>query len=294
MSALVARGTPIAVIAPSHAYDPAKLEAGLAIARARGHDLRPFEGMRAPHRYFAAPEELRRAHLIEALDDPRYGAVWLVRGGSGLLQVLDGKIPWNRLRTKPVIGFSDAVALHLALEKHGLGPSIHGPMLHSLPTTDEASTEHLFRLLAGEPVEPISGEAWVGGLAAGPLYGGNLCTLAAACGTQWQPQARGRILVLEDIGEVPYRVDRLLQQLKSSGVFEGVAGIVVGEFLGPEAPAGAEWDVRDVLMDHLRRLAVPVVGGIPIGHGARNHAFVWGAPAVLRNGVLSGPAVGSR
>ena len=148
MTPIVPRGTPIAVIAPSHAYDPAKLEAGLAIARAHGHDLRPFPGMLHPHRYFAAPVEVRRAQLVEALTDDRYGAVWLVRGGSGLLQVL-GDMPWGGLRRKPVIGFSDVVALHLALERHDLGPSVHGPVLHSLVATDEASIDRALVAIAG-------------------------------------------------------------------------------------------------------------------------------------------------
>jgi muramoyltetrapeptide carboxypeptidase len=286
VTALVAPGTAIAVIAPSHAYDPHKLEAGIGIARARGHDLRLFEGTLHPHRYFAAPLGVRRAHLVEALTEEQYGAVWLVRGGSGMLQVL-ADLPWERLRPKPVIGFSDAVALHLALAGHDLGPSIHGPMLHTLPSTDQDSIEHLFRLLAGEPVEPLRGETWVPGEARGPLVGGNLCVLAATCGTPWQLDGEGAILVLEEIGEYPYRIDRMLQQLASAGVFDGIAGVAVGEFLNTEPQGGADWTVRDILMDHFGPRGVPVLGGLPIGHGARNHAFVWGAPARLGHGALA-------
>lgn len=284
--ALVPPGTPIAVVAPSHAYDPQRLEQGIAIARDRGHDLHPLPDLLQPHRYFAAPPERRLTDLVTALSDPAFGAVWIARGGSGLMHLL-GDLPYHRLPRRPVIGFSDVVALHVALASRVGSPVIHGPVLHSLPITDEPSIDHLFALLEGRPVAALAGEAWIDGRAEGPLVGGNLTLLASTCGTAFQLDARGAVLVLEDIGEHPYRIDRSLQQIGMAGVLDGVAGVAVGTFVGCDPDEGADWTMRDVLLEHLEPLGVPVVGGLPIGHGERNRAFPWGARAALVEGTLS-------
>lgn len=285
MNAIVPAGTPIAVVAPCGVYDPAKLDEGLRIARAFGHDVRPFPGMLKPHRYLAADDDARLAHLVEALTSPDYGAVWIARGGYGLTRLLP-RLPVDDLVARPVIGFSDVTALFAALHPK-VYPLIHAPMPHSLPATDEASRTHLFDLLAGAPLPALHGESWIGGEARGWLCGGNLAVLAALCGTPWQLDADGAILVLEDIGEAPYRIDRLLQQLVSAGVLEGVAGIALGEFTKCDPPDGSGWTLRDVLLDHLRPLGVPVVGNLPVGHGAANRAFPWGARARLADGRLA-------
>jgi muramoyltetrapeptide carboxypeptidase len=286
MAGLVPPGTPIAVVAPAHAYDPDRFEAGLRIARERGHDLRPLPGLLQPHRYFAAPAPHRLAQLVEALTDDQYGAVWIVRGGSGVTQLLEW-LPYTRLPKRAVIGFSDVVALLVALTSRVGSPVVHGPVVHSLSLTDEASLDHLFDLLEGRPVAPLVGQMWVDGEASGALVGGNLCTLAAMAGTRFQLDAHGAILVLEEVTEAPYRIERNLQQLRSAGVLDGVAGVAVGTFLDCDPPAGAAWSLREVLLDHLGPLGVPVVGGLPIGHGPANRAFPWGVEATLAGGRLT-------
>lgn len=160
-------------------------------------------------------------------------------------------------------------------------------MLHTLVDTDAASLDQLFDLLAGEPVEPLQGETWVEGEATGWLCGGNLCMLAATAGTRHQLRARDAIVILEEVDEVPYRVDRLMQQCLSAGVFDGVRGVALGSFTNCSPPADASWTLRDVLMDHLAPLGVPVLAGLPVGHGSENHAFPWGVPARIAGGSLS-------
>ena len=98
--------------------------------------------------------------------------------------------------------------------------------------------------------------------------------LASLCGTPWQLNAEGCILVLEEVGEAPYRVDRLLQQLKDAGVFQGVRGVAVGSFQGFSSPDGAHWALSDLVCE---AVDVPVIGELPIGHGTENRAFVFGA-----------------
>lgn len=286
MTALIPRGAPIAVVAPSSAYDPGKLERGLAILREAGHAPHLFPDSLRPHRYLAADDDHRLGQLVDALTDPRWAAVWMVRGGYGLTRLLD-RVPWERLVQRPVLGFSDVTALFAGLSRHGGGPAVHAPVLHSLGQTDAASLEHLWRLLDGQPTEPMAGETWAPGAVEAPVVGGNLCMLATGCGTRHQVDASGAILVLEEVGEAAYRVDRSLQQLASAGVLDGVAGVAVGELVGCPVPQGAAWTLRDIFAEHLEPLGVPMVGELPIGHGARNRAFVWGQRGRLGDGRLT-------
>jgi len=283
---LIQPGTPIAVVAPSGAYDPERLERGLDILRSRGHDPRPLPGLETRWRYLAGPDEHRSAQLHEALTSEAYGAVWIARGGSGLTRILD-TLPWQDLPQRPVVGFSDITALFCALDRVGAGPLIHGPVVHSLSITDTDSLDHLFALLEGRPLSALAGVSWVDGEARGRLLGGNICVLAATCGTPWQLDARDSILVLEEVGEPAYRLDRLLQQLKSAGVFKGVRGVAVGQLHHCRVPDGATYAIEDIVRDHLASLGVPVVGGLPIGHAGANHAFPWGVEATLGSGQLS-------
>lgn len=282
---LVPRGAPIAVVAPASAFDPERLDAGLTLLRAMGYDPRPLPGLLAPVRSLAASDETRLAHLTAALADPEWAAVWAVRGGFGLTRILD-RLPWERLPARPILGFSDLTPLLDAAAARLGSDAIHGPVVHSLPTTDEASIEWLDRLLQGAPLPPLPGEVWVEGRGEGPLVGGNLCMLAATCGTPFQVDTRGAILVIEEIGEAAYRVDRLLTQLRGAGLLDALAGVAVGELLGCDAPPGAGWAVTDVLRDHLLGLGVPVLTGLPIGHGPANRAFRVRGPGRIAAGAL--------
>jgi muramoyltetrapeptide carboxypeptidase len=281
---LVPSGAPIAVIAPSGAHNVERFEAGMQLARAAGLNPVSTPGMLQPDRYLAAPDIVRLRQLQHALSDPSIAAVWAARGGYGLTRILD-RIDFEDVTRKAVIGFSDLTALFSALSGTR-ARCVHGPVVHSLPITDEASIDHLARLLGGQPVEPLEGETWIPGSASGRILGGNLCLLAATCGTAHQLDARGAILVLEEIGEPAYRVDRMLQQLISAGVLPGVAGVALGEFVDCRVPDGSDYTLRDVLVDHLAPLGVPVLGALPIGHGAANRAFLWGAPARIEGGRL--------
>ena len=280
MKAIVPVGTPIAVVAPSHAYNPAQLDAGLAIARAAGHNLVLLDDIHTPHRYFAHTDERRLATLTAALTSPEFGAVWAVRGGSGVTRLLP-RLPWARIPPRPVIGFSDLTPLLDAMAARTSAIGVHGPVLHSLAATAEADQQALFALLAGAPTPPLRGEVWAAGHARGPLRGGNLTLLAATCGTPFQCRAQGAILLLEDIGETPYRLDRSLQQLLGAGVFDGVAGIALGSWDGCAAPAGSAWKLEDMLAEVLLPLGVPILAGLPCGHGYRNQAVLIGADSEI-------------
>lgn len=277
----VPRDKPIAVVASSHAFDPARLDAGLDLVRAAGWDCELFPDLLQPHRYFAAPDLWRRDQLAAALTDPRFGAVWPVRGGSGMTRLIDD-LPWDRVRPVPVLGFSDVTPLLHAMYTRARTRALHAPVLHSLTSTAAEDHDALFAVMDGAPPPPMRGEVWVDGIASGPLVGGNLTLIAATCGTRWQLRARDRILFLEDIGEQPFRIDRMLQQCKQAGVLRGVRAVLLGGFDGCNPPAGASWTLDDVLREHLLPLGVPIVARLPFGHGVRNAPMIVGAPIRIR------------
>jgi len=264
-------GSRIAVVAPASKFDPAKLAAGLEIVRQHGFHAEPVGELMAPVRNLAAPDDHRLNHLTDALTHPRWDAVWAVRGGFGVTRLLD-RIPWAKITAKPVLGFSDLTPL-LDQLRHTPAVGVHGPVLHSLATTDPASVEHLFALLAGR-CHTIPGSPWVPGHTVGPVIGGNLSLIAATCGTPYQLDARGAIVVMEEVNEPAYKVDRKLTQARQAGAFTGAVGFVIGQMGGRE---GRHSTHREVFEDHLCDLGVPVLGEAPIGHGAANRAFVIGA-----------------
>ncbi|MBN1335928.1 MAG: LD-carboxypeptidase [Deltaproteobacteria bacterium] len=280
-------GARIGVFGPSGIHDPERLLASLEIVRGWGFDpvLAPHLGRR--WRYLGGTDEERRADLEWALGDSSLDAAWLARGGYGILRLLP-HVRWDRVVPRPVVGFSDATALFQAMHRRRIAGAIHGPVLHSLVDhADGTSRDAVRRLLLEGVAGPWRGTVLVAGRARGPLVGGNLCTLGSLAGTPDAIRARGCILLLEEVAEAPYRVDRLLAQLVASGALDGVKGVALGSFVECEAPAGEGWSLMDVVLDHLGPLGVPVVVDLPVGHGGRNCAFVHGAEAVLEEGVLA-------
>ncbi len=276
-------GARIAIVAPSGIFDPDRLAASCDLVTSWGFTPVEAPNLRARHRYTAGTAAERAADLRWALTAPDVDAVWFARGGYGTIHLLP-LLPWNAIAPRPVIGFSDATALFCAMADRGLGHAVHGPVLHSLADHASArSQEHLRRLLTGErqtdehpPLTHLAGPA---APIHGPLAGGNLCVLASLVGTPWLQNMRGCVLLLEDLHESPYKLDRLITQLRVSGALDGLTGVVLGEFLRCDPPPGADWTLRELLSDLLSPLGVPVYADAPIGHGATNHAIVLGAPA---------------
>ncbi|MDP2316086.1 MAG: LD-carboxypeptidase [Pseudomonadota bacterium] len=272
-------GARIAVVSPSGIFDPVRLEAGLAVVREWGYRPELLPGVGRRHRYLAGTDAVRLADLERALRGG-WDAVWAARGGYGLSRLLGG-LPWAELGGAPFIGFSDASGLLNVLAASGR-PAVHGPVLNSLADLcDPPSRDHLRALLAGDRLPPLHGRVLRSGRAEGPLVGGNLCVLASLCGTPWQLRARACILLLEEVNEAPYKIDRMLTQLIDAGCLDGVAGVVFGSLLNADAPEGADWSMDDVLVDLLAPLGVPVLAGLPVGHGPANRAFRVGASACI-------------
>ncbi len=281
-------GARIAVIAPAGRFNADRLATGVSAVTGWGFTMVEGANLHQAHRYNAGTEAERSTDLNWALTAPDIDAVWFARGGYGTARLLQS-VPWDRLDDRPVLGFSDATALLSAFVARGVGQGIHAPVLHSLvDLADARSREGLRRLLTKGETTALAGWQLSGPeqTVRGPVVGGNLCVLTSLIGTPWMLQGRDRIVMLEDVGEAPYRVDRMLGQLVDSGCLDGVLGIALGQFVGCEAPANVDWGLHDVIRDRLAPLGVPIVAGLPVGHGADNHAWVVGAEGVMGNGGI--------
>ncbi len=275
-------GAPLAVAAPAGRVEPAGLEAGLAVLAGLAPESEILAGPQvlSVDAYLAGPDEDRAAHLAGLMADESLGLVMAARGGFGCSRLLPLLDLAGLAASRPcVLGFSDITCLLGALVMHGL-IALHGPVATQLPRLDQASLGDLAALLAGRPPWPneLAGQGLTAGQASGPLLGGNLTMLCHLLGTPWFPDLTGAVLLIEDTGEAPYRLDRLLTQLELAGALDQVAGVAVGRLSGGgEDPP----EVLEAVTRRLEPLAKPVVMGLPVGHGAANRLLPLGAAAEI-------------
>ena len=274
----------VAVIAPSGPYDGAALAAGIEGLRAR-FEVRSWirEGKREG--YFAASDEERLAGLIAALKDEQVDTILCARGGYGATRLLSRIDPaLVSSANKAIMGFSDITALH-AVWTRARVRSLHAPMVATMGRTRHEGKAHEFdawlSALTGHTASVFRELHPIGsGRAAGPLVGGNLAVLTSLVGTPFMPSCRGCVLFLEDVGERPYRLDRMLTQLLDAGVLEGVAAVALGAFT--DCGAGTDGvSAEQVLTERLRLLSVPVVAHVSAGHIDDNRPLALGAHAAV-------------
>ena len=281
----LAPGDPVRVIAPSGPVPREAFAAGIEVLRAR-YDVRFDEGVFARAGYLAGPDERRLAELTAALADPDARAIVMARGGYGLLRLLPF-IDIGALvsRPRPIVGFSDGTAL-LALAARAGVASIHGPVVTQLGGLGVGDQAALFeRLETPGPSGLCAGlDGLIPGRVQGPLIGGNLEMFSRLIGTPYLPDVAGAILFFEDLGERPYRIDRLLAHLDLAGIFSAAAGVIAGDFSGcrePEATRAESPTAEEVLVERLGRLPIPVALGGTFGHGTRNRALPYGVMCEL-------------
>jgi muramoyltetrapeptide carboxypeptidase len=266
---LVALVAPAGPVPADQAAEAERILAGWGLRTRRGRHSLGRSG------FLSGTDDERLDDLNAALRDPSVRGVLCLRGGYGSQRIVD-RIDYDAVRDDPkvVVGFSDITALHLALWCEARLATVHGPVGVALRDGTSAAEAVRRALMTAEPVLVAAGPAAVGcpGRADGILLGGNLTLLAASCGTRHQPIAAGAILLLEEINEAAYRVDRSLVQLRRSGWFDGLAGVAAGHFTNcPGAEA--------VLAEHLGGLGIPVLAGLPIGHDLAQIAVPLGLPA---------------
>ncbi|GIG66436.1 S66 peptidase family protein [Phytomonospora endophytica] len=283
-------GDSVRVVTPSGPTSRERLTPGLELLAEWGLDVQVPDGVLDRDGFLAGSDAARLTEFNEALADPSVRAVFCGRGGYGVTRIIDD-VDWDAARRdpKPVIGYSDITALHMGLYRHAGVASVHGPVVTSFATPepeDGAVVKALHTaLFSAEPVVVASadyeptGRLTRGTAVAGPLLGGNLSLVVDAVGTGTHLDCAGAILLLEEINEAPYRVDRALTQLRRAGVLGAVAGVALGNFT--DCADGWGVDVVDVLGQMLAALDVPVLGGLPIGHGIRQETVPYGTRAVL-------------
>ena len=260
--------------APAGPVDEARLERGKAELERLGFAVRVAEGVFDRRGFTAGTVESRLLQLHGLWADPDVAAIVCARGGAGTIQLLPGLDRGLVARNpKVLVGYSDITLLHLEMERLGL-TSLHGPMAARELADGEAAYDRtsLWHALTGEGAPYATGPddlvALADGKGEGVLRGGCLSMLAATAGTPWAPGRRGEpaILFLEDVDEKPYRIDRLLRQLRAAGMIEGVRGVVFGDMLGCAPGIDDDYALEDVLLEALAGLDVPVAIGVSSGH----------------------------
>lgn len=299
MTALLGRpappGSTIAIVTPgSPAELRAQVQRGLAWWEEHGYRARLMPGALEQDDWHAGSPEIRARDLQEAFADPEIDAIQTLRGGYGaaqLIPLLD--LDAIAARPKAFIGFSDITALHAAFNRIGLA-TFYGPSLTMLgvPSPPAFTTGRLLSVLAGETtgVVPPDSErlnliALAPGRGSGRLLGGCLLDFIYTIGTPWEVDLDGAIFFFEELGIPPIRLDRALLYLEQIGKLRGVRGIVVGEM------AGSEWydftssprskTLEEVLTGRLAHLGVPILYGLPIGHGETLATLPLGVQATL-------------
>jgi len=279
-------GSRVALVAPSgplRGY--ADLERAIANTRMLGWE--PVIGAHALERdtYLAGNDESRRADLNKFIADDSIDGIWCIRGGYGAMRLLNSLdyVAW-RDKPKALIGYSDITALHAAVGPRADLVTYHGPTARTELTSFSAAS---LSAAVGERHGAMSltaSDAYVlhGGSATGRLAGGNLAVLSALIGTPFAAELDDTILVLEDVNESVYRLDRMFTQLRLSGALDRVAALAFGHFT--EIPADQTNGSRaldDLLREVADRCAVPCVASIPVGHIADQWTLPFGRTAVL-------------
>lgn len=290
-------GARVAVVSTSGPLPVDRLEPGLDILRGWGLDPVPMPHVLGVHPeldYLGGTDEARARDLQDAWCDPSVDAVICSRGGYGAHRMVD-LLDWAAIRAagpKVFVGYSDVTVLHEAFALRTGLATLYGPMAGAETFLKDPATQESLRATLFEPetVRTLGldgARALVPGRARGVTYGGCLSLLAADLGT---PHARrsaaGGLLVIEDITEPPYCIDRILTQLLRAGALDGVAGVACGSWAGCEPYA----KVRAVLADRLGGLGIPVVEELGFGHGPTGLTIPLGVPAVLDAPADGAPA----
>lgn len=278
------RGDKIAIVSPAGQIDPAKVEGAVQVLAAEGWEPVVMPHALGTYGHYSGTAEERYADMAEALTNPEYRAVLCSRGGYGVVHIMDdlAKLP---LQDDPkwVIGFSDISAMHALMASKGIA-SIHSPMAAQIMKgTSDSDTASLFGILRGErPAYTFPSHAYdKQGIATGRLYGGNLAVLADLISTRYDLLRRDSILFIEDISEPIYKIERILYQLKLSGLLDNIRGLVIGQFTDYR-PDENYADMETMIRDMTASLRIPIAFNVPVGHVDHNLPLIEGATVTLK------------
>lgn len=266
------------IVAPSSPFESRLLWRAMGFLSQR-YSVRYDRGIFRRRGYLAGADERRMDELQRALSEPGVAAIYCARGGYGLSRYAH-RIDWGALRASPrwVCGFSDITAIHVEAQAVGVA-TLHSCNMTALGRGDTRTRDRVIQALEAPTTanEFVDLDVIAAGEAEGRLVGGNL-TVLHACAAAGRLHLPARtVLLIEDVTEMPYRIDRMLTTLRVGGHLASVVAVVVGEFTRC-APGADGTSVWQVLRETLGGLGVPVVAGLPIGHGRNNEPVVLGAP----------------
>ncbi|MDO9110753.1 MAG: LD-carboxypeptidase, partial [Desulfatirhabdiaceae bacterium] len=274
-------GDCIGIVAPASPFEETDFYAGIAILENMGFRVSFPEGIFARAGYLAGSDWDRAAQLNAAFADGDVRAIVCARGGYGSMQILP-YLNYEAICRHPklVMGFSDITALLCSLYQRSGLVSCHGPVVTSLKNAGPRTLESVFNALTLNKLPEIrleNGRVLSPGKATGPVICGNLTTLCHLLGTPYEPKLNGHILILEDTGEKPYRIDRMLTQMKLAGVFNGLCGLGIGSFEN----CGKAAELFEIIARIFDPFHIPILAGFNIGHGPDNIAVPFGLEALL-------------
>ena len=286
------RGEKIGVVAPAGSFNDEQLKAGIEALRRAGFDVELAQGILDRKGYLAGEQEKRAKALQDFFRRQDIAAIFCARGGFGSIQLLpylDTEV--IRLHPKVFVGYSDvSILLNWLLQQCGM-VTFHGPMvaMEIARGLRGRSEEFFWETLLGEKRQwQIQvAETIRPGIAEGQMVGGCLSIVVTTLGTPYEIDTAGKIFFLEDIGERPYRIERMLTHLKMAGKLERIAGLVFGSFTNCEGEG--ERGLREIVQELFRDAPYPVIAGLDAGHGEENLLLPFGVKMALdgKAGMLS-------
>ena len=278
----------VVIVSPAGNINPLYVNKTIDIIQDWGLEVKTSDNALRETGRFSGFVEQRLHDLQAAMDDPEVKLIFCSRGGYGTIHLLD-RLDFTAIKKNPkwLIGFSDITALHSSLQSHGI-MSIHGPMTEHFSEEGPSNLSVLYTksAISGKglnysiPVEyPFLNRE---GKATGRLFGGNLSVYSALLGSKYNKVPRNGILFLEDIGEEPYRVDRMIYQLKLAGVFSKIKGLIVGQFTDYEEDNKMYGSLYESILSAVKEFTFPVCFGFPVGHTKINLPMIMGGIATLK------------
>lgn len=283
------RGDSIGIIAPASAVDPSITQQAVALITQQGYIPVLGKAIYDQYGYLAGSDDARLDDVTQMFADPQIKAIFCLRGGYGSLRIVS-RLDYRLIRRNPkwLIGYSDITTLLLAIYQQTGMLSIHGPMLAELPESNSTPWWQELWTMLEDPTRCITYPATktahylFPGKAMGPVVGGNLSLLTASLGTPFEIDTAGKILFIEEVGEPPYRIDRMLTQLRLAGKLQLANGIIFGDFTKCDPPRGKpSISLLEILAETTQLVDKPAYMGLPAGHSLPNFPLVIGAPTII-------------
>lgn len=274
-------GDTIGIAAPASPFDQQAFERGVATLESMGYRVKIPDDLFSRQGYLAGSDTERASQLMRLFEDESVRAIMCARGGFGSMKLLPF-LDFETICTRPkiLLGFSDVTALLVTIYNRCGMVTFHGPLVTTLKKDSEKSCSALIDAIGSSKpltLKPLKAVILNPGQASGPLLGGNLTSLCHLMGTPYEPVFAGHLLFIEDRGESPYRIDRMLSQLYLGGHLDGVAGVILGSFQN----CGPVEDVYTIVKETFRHTGGPILAGFDVGHGTDNLTVPIGLEANL-------------